>query len=874
MGKVVNETSAPQLGSVWFSSTYWRIAAVSALLTLPFLFAAAVQALVRSDLSLLARAAFGHLPIALVGVGIAAPVTMLLLSGTDELCSLVWSPSSSNGLTSLFAGGGTVIGAVALAGSPFLAFLMCLFTAAAAILVWLELAMREAAVYIVVLLLPLAFAALVWPARRVWAVRVVEILVALILSKFAIVAVLGLGGAALDQAGAHGLSAMLAGMVLVLLAALAPWAVLRLVPLAEVASSAASALRPHTLSALQTAWPSARTRERAEQGIAHVTGDIGDLVRLSNNGHSASPHTASSNGYSRNGGAKADGQPYNWEDDALQSAAQPQPSVEDETGEGRRPCERSRRCGTRHRFRRRGPRQRRGWRGSRRPHRPLGPGRHGRPSRCGQRGRVRQRARVRRERGRVRQRGRRRANSRRRPALAGAGYVVGSSAARNGPGLAAGPALACPGSCRRPARGIAPTVGHGVKDANWPEPPRLAPARRRVRAPSRPRGLNGRVPSSQIRCPRRRIAEDHCDGAVSETRLTYTFGPIERRGLLGPVRIGQAALVAVGAVLAIAALDAAPTGTGAVVAVLLVGGAVAAAVLPLGSRTVDEWVPVGCAFALRLATGRARYRSPLPAAGVRALVPRARSRIRVGGSDPAPPPALRELRIVEATYRNRPIGIVSEHGGRRLTAVLACRALAFALLDPEAQERRLARWGLVLSGAASTPIRRLQWVERTVPAQGDELARWLHDERDPAIPLRGTPMIESYLELIGATARVAQEHELLLAVQVDAKRIRGREADQFSEVLIEQAERVAVGLQAAEVTVIGALNPNQLARALRTAFDPFARAELAALEAADPDRRWPVRGGRVATRRARNVGSLPERRRRPCHLLDRRLAPG
>lgn len=323
MGKVINETSAPQLGSVWFSSTYWRIAAVSALLTLPFLFAAAVQALVRSDLSLLARAAFGHLPMALVGVGIAAPLTMLLLSGTDELCSLVWSPSSSDGLTKLFAGGGTVIGAVALAGSPFLAFLLCLFTAAAAILVWLELAMREAAVYIVVLLLPVAFAALVWPARRVWALRVVEILVALILSKFVIVAVLGLGGAALDQAGAHGLSAMLAGMVLVLLAAMAPWAVLRLVPLAEVASSAAGALRPHTLASLQTAWPSKRTVEKAEEGIANAASHIADLVRLSNDGQAANHHAAS-NGSSRNGRAKADRAPFNWDDETLQSAAQPQ----------------------------------------------------------------------------------------------------------------------------------------------------------------------------------------------------------------------------------------------------------------------------------------------------------------------------------------------------------------------------------------------------------------------------------------------------------------------------------------------------------------------------------------------------------------------
>src|SRR5205807_7886814 len=113
-----------------------------------------------------------------------------------------------------------------------------------------------------------------------------------------------------------------------------------------------------------------------------------------------------------------------------------------------------------------------------------------------------------------------------------------------------------------------------------------------------------------------------------------------------------------------------------------------------------------------------------------------------------PPPSARGVRLVETAYRDRTIGVVSEARGRRLTAVLACRVIAFSLLDPEAQERRLARWGLVLSGAAGTSIRRIQWVERTVPAQGDELARWLHDERDPTIPLRGAPMIDSYLELI------------------------------------------------------------------------------------------------------------------------------
>lgn len=276
MGKYVSESAAPQLGSVWFSSTYWRIAGVGALLTVPFLFAAAVQALGHSDLALLGRAAFGHLPLALVGVGIAAPITMLLLSGTDELCGLVWSPSSSNGLIH----SAEIAGLGSLLGAPFLTFLIFLFTAAGAVLVWLELAMREAAVYIVVLLLPLVFAALVWPARRIWAVRAIELLAALILSKFVIVAVLGLGGTAIDHSSAsiHGLGTVLAGMALVLLAAFAPWAVLRLVPLTELASSAAGAFRPHAAASIRETQ---ELKGHAEAAIAGVAGQIADLAMAS-----------------------------------------------------------------------------------------------------------------------------------------------------------------------------------------------------------------------------------------------------------------------------------------------------------------------------------------------------------------------------------------------------------------------------------------------------------------------------------------------------------------------------------------------------------------------------------------------------------------
>jgi hypothetical protein len=104
-------------------------------------------------------------------------------------------------------------------------------------------------------------------------------------------------------------------------------------------------------------------------------------------------------------------------------------------------------------------------------------------------------------------------------------------------------------------------------------------------------------------------------------------------------------------------------------------------------------------------------------------------------------------------------------------------------------------------------------------------------------------MIESYLELISTSTKVAQEHEVLLAVQVDARRARERRRAPAVQTLLEQTERVAQRLDAAEVTVLGALTPAQLARTLRTAFDPYARAELTALHAADPDRELGSGGG-------------------------------
>ncbi len=307
---------------------------------------------------------------------------------------------------------------------------------------------------------------------------------------------------------------------------------------------------------------------------------------------------------------------------------------------------------------------------------------------------------------------------------------------------------------------------------------------------------------------------------MSEERLSYRFGPLERRGLLGPLRLGQAAAVGGALALDVELLDRVGGGAGVLIALVLLAVAVALTTVPLAGRTAEQWAPIGWAFSARAATGRRRFRSRLPRSG----------ETRPDGEALELPQAVRDVKLVTVEHQGRVVGALSERRGRLLTAVLACRALSFALLDPEVQERRLAQWGTVLTTAANAPVRRLQWIERTAPAQGDELARWLHGARDPSLPLRGTQIVESYLELIGQSTQVTHDHEILLAVQLDTSRLHGS-SELLPEQVVEQVGHIARGLEAAEIKVLGALSAGQLARVLRTAFDPYARAELAVFDA-------------------------------------------
>ena len=317
----------------------------------------------------------------------------------------------------------------------------------------------------------------------------------------------------------------------------------------------------------------------------------------------------------------------------------------------------------------------------------------------------------------------------------------------------------------------------------------------------------------------------------------YRFGPLEQGGALGPLRIGQVAILAAAAALALAALYLWRDWLGMGIALVILAAAAAVVLTPVEGRTLEEWAPLALRWVLRTSEQKRGYRSASPGAG---------AQVGRGGEmvhQLSLPEELAGLSMLEVPYGSERVGVIRDRAAGTYTAAIAVRAGPFGLLDGAEQERKLDGWGSVLASLArdGSPVRRLQWMERTLPAQGDELAAYLQGERDRAVPL-DSGLVASLIELVESAAPVTQEHEILLALQIDERR-GARELRRLGggekaacELLLREAESLAERLSIAEVTVFGLLRPRRYAEAIRDAFDPYGRKARGRAALGDPDR--------------------------------------
>lgn len=200
------DSTDPNVQADWFitgDGPYATTLSIGASLLLLFVLAGIVQGTLSGDLGGMLRRVALELPLSIIGMIGLVTVTQLLIQLTDALSGEVLSNFQDD-----ISDFGTVVASLShLTGdtsTAFVVFVLGLVTVLAGLVLVAELVVRSALIYIVVALAPLVFAARLWPATRGASRKLLDLLVALILSKLVIAIALAVAASAAVGAGSGG----------------------------------------------------------------------------------------------------------------------------------------------------------------------------------------------------------------------------------------------------------------------------------------------------------------------------------------------------------------------------------------------------------------------------------------------------------------------------------------------------------------------------------------------------------------------------------------------------------------------------------------------------------------------------------------------
>ncbi|MFD9574284.1 hypothetical protein ACFWBI_31250 [Streptomyces sp. NPDC059982] len=214
-----------------FLQQYAVVFAASTILTLVlWLLAVAKRAIRGVPLTTAISEAIGFLWLTVLASAFTPLILYTVVSATDGVTEVI--ASATGGQTDVFFGSfsealkkGEDIG-----GGPIMLIVVALVTVLAAGVLWLELVIRAALLYVGALLGTVVYSGLVdrnmWGHVRRWA----GIMIAVILVKPVIVIVLGLAGALAGEKGPNAFSAVVSGLAIILLAIFASAMIYRFVP--------------------------------------------------------------------------------------------------------------------------------------------------------------------------------------------------------------------------------------------------------------------------------------------------------------------------------------------------------------------------------------------------------------------------------------------------------------------------------------------------------------------------------------------------------------------------------------------------------------------------------------------------------------------
>ncbi|MEU9158541.1 hypothetical protein AB0D59_50480 [Streptomyces sp. NPDC048417] len=231
LSDAVKETANVDFTNEKFLQQYAVVFAASTILTLLlWLLAVAKRAVRGVPLSTAISEAIGFLWLTVLASAFTPLILYTVVSATDGVTDVL-AKTTGNQTDTFF---GTFSGALSkgddIGGGPIMLIVVSLVSILAAGVLWLELVIRAALLYVGALLGTVVYAGLVdknlWGHVRRWA----GIMIAVILVKPVIVIVLGLAGALSSDGGPDAFSAVVSGLAIILLAIFASAMIYRFVP--------------------------------------------------------------------------------------------------------------------------------------------------------------------------------------------------------------------------------------------------------------------------------------------------------------------------------------------------------------------------------------------------------------------------------------------------------------------------------------------------------------------------------------------------------------------------------------------------------------------------------------------------------------------
>ncbi|MEU0435857.1 hypothetical protein ABZ153_30275 [Streptomyces sp. NPDC006290] len=231
LSAAVNETANVDFTNAKFLQQYAVVFAASSILTLLLWLLAVTKRAVRGvPLSTAISEAIGFLWLTVLASAFTPLILYTVVSATDGVTEVL-AKTTGNQTDAFF---GTFSGALNkggnIGGGPIMLIVVSMVSILAAGILWLELVIRAALLYVGALLGTVVYAGLVdknlWGHVRRWA----GIMIAVILVKPVIVIVLGLAGALSSDNGPDAFSAVVSGLAIILLAIFASAMIYRFVP--------------------------------------------------------------------------------------------------------------------------------------------------------------------------------------------------------------------------------------------------------------------------------------------------------------------------------------------------------------------------------------------------------------------------------------------------------------------------------------------------------------------------------------------------------------------------------------------------------------------------------------------------------------------